>query len=111
MTTTSLKLPEALKARIQHIAAETHVSTHAFMLSTLEEEVERREARADFEASALAAAADIDAGGPVYGLDEVERYIKAKLRARSTDEKVERPRPMRGSAGSQPTRKRAARRA
>ena len=94
MSTTSLKLPDALKERIQHFASESHVSAHAFMVSTLESEVERREARAAFEASAEAAAADIDAGGPVYEAAEVRRYITEKLRARGTGTQVERPRAM-----------------
>ena len=81
MSTTSLKLPDALKERIHYFAAEHRVSAHAFMVSTLESEVERLEARASFEASAEAAAADIDAGGPVYELAEVRRHIEAKLRA------------------------------
>ncbi len=111
MSTTSLKLPDVLKERIQHFAAESSVSAHAFMVSTLESEVERREARAEFEAAAEAAAADIDAGGPVYELEEVRRYIKAKLQARASGAKVERPRPMkretpRPAAANRPARRR-----
>src|SRR4051794_25432868 len=79
MSTTSLKLPDALKERIHHYAADSRVSAHAFMVSTLESEVERLEARAGFEASAEAAAAEIDAGGPVYELAEVRRHTEAKL--------------------------------
>jgi len=110
MSTTSLKLPDALKERIQHFAAENNVSAHAFMVSTLESEVERREVRAEFEASAEAAAADIDAGGPVYEAAEVRRYITAKLRARGTGLEVERPRAMQREAVKPAARKPAARR-
>lgn len=92
MSTTSLKLSDDLKESIQAIAAQDGVSAHAFMLRTMEQEVRRRRQRAEFEAEAEAAAAATDAGAPVYALDEVERYLKDKLRARRTGENVERPR-------------------
>ncbi len=110
MSTTSLKLPDALKERIQHFASESNVSAHAFMVSTLESEVERREAHAAFEASAEAAAADIDAGGPVYEAAEVRRYIMEKLRARETGAKVGRPRAMQREGAKPVAHKPAARR-
>ncbi|CAN5892421.1 hypothetical protein BH11PSE13_BH11PSE13_26160 [soil metagenome] len=91
MSTTSLKLSDDLKKSIQDIAEQDGVSTHAFMLRTMEQEVRRRRQRADFEAEAEAAAAATNAGAPVYSVDEVERYLKDKLRARSTGKKVTRP--------------------
>ncbi len=96
MATTSLKLPDDLKESIQHFAAESNTSAHAFMVSTLEGEVKRRRLRAEFVANADAAAADIDAGGPVYALDDVHRWIKARIRSRATGEKVDEPKPLRG---------------
>jgi predicted transcriptional regulator len=110
MTTTSLKLPDTLKNRIQHFAAENSVSAHAFMVRTLEAEVERLQHRAAFEAEAEAAAAATDAGEAVYSIDEVERYIKAKLRARTTGEPVTRPRPLNTQVPATRKRSGAARR-
>ena len=104
MSTTSLKLPDALKERIHHFAAESGVSTHAFMVSTLESEIERLEARAEFEASAEAAAADIDAGGPVYELAEVRRHIEAKLRPGTS--RSSRPRAPKAERAKPATRRR-----
>ena len=103
MSTTSLKLPDALKERIHHFAAESRVSTHAFMVSTLESEIERLEARAGFEASAAAAAADIDAGGQVYELAEVRRHIEA-LRAGAP--RASRPRALKAESAKPATRRR-----
>jgi|GEM_PF-568659 len=91
MTTTSLKLPEALKQNIQQIAAECGTTAHAFMLQTLESEVQRRTQRAEFLAQALAAAADIDSGGPVYALVDVHQWVTARISARSTGAKVKDP--------------------
>lgn len=96
MSTTSLKLPETLKEDIQSFAAEDNISAHAFMVSTLENEVRRRRLRAEFLADADAAAADIDAGGPVYALDDARTYIMAKIEGK----KPARPAPMRSRATS-----------
>ena len=103
MSTTSLKLSDELKESIRDIAAGEKVSAHAFMVTALEAEVRRRKLRADFLADADAAAADIDAGGPVYALDDVHDWVKARLRARTTGEKVVEPKPVRGRAS--PARK------
>jgi predicted transcriptional regulator len=94
MTTTSLKLPEILKQNIQHIAAESGTTAHAFMLQTLESEVRRRTHRADFLAQAQAAADDIDAGGPVYDLAELHQWVKARINAHGTAVTVKDPEPL-----------------
>lgn len=96
MSTTSLKLSDGLKASIQAIAAHEKVSAHAFMVTALEGEVRRHQLRADFLADADAAAADIDAGGPVYALDDVHDWVKARIRAHTTGQKVVEPKPVRG---------------
>ncbi len=40
MTTTSLKIPDALKERLSSVVASTEKSAHAFMLQAIEEAVE-----------------------------------------------------------------------
>lgn len=105
----SLKLPETLKAKIQQVAAKDNTSAHAFMVSTLEREVERRRLRADFIADAMAAAAEVDAGGPVYALDDVHDWIRARICSRSTGEVVPEPRSIRGRGAQSSARKTKAR--
>ncbi|MEO8859498.1 MAG: hypothetical protein ABI343_21135 [Burkholderiaceae bacterium] len=95
MTTTSLKLPDDLKESIQRIAAQCQTSPHAFMLQTLEAEVQRRTLRDAFLAEAQAAAAEIDAGGPVYALADVHMWVKARISSRATGQEVKDPKPMR----------------
>lgn len=95
MTTTSLKLPDDLKENIRRIAAQCQTSPHAFMLQTLEREVQRRTQRAAFLAEAQAAADEIDAGGPVYALADVHAWVKAKIGAHATGQKVNDLKPMR----------------
>ena len=96
MSTTSLKLPDALKDEIQTLAALDGVSPHALMVGTLEKEVARRRLRAQFLADADAAAAEIDAGGPVYALEDVNRWIKARIHSHATGDAVAEPKPIRG---------------
>jgi len=106
MSTTSLKLSDELKQTIQHFAQEERVSAHAFMLRALEDEVRRRRQRAEFLAEAQAAAADIDAGGPVYAAEDVFEWLHARIRAHGTDEVVPEPTPVRGR-GAKPAKPRA----
>lgn len=95
MTTTSLKLPDELKENIRRIAAQCSTSPHAFMLQTLESEVQRRTLRAAFLAEAQAAATEIDAGGPVFALADVHGWVKARIDSHATGQRVEDPKPMR----------------
>ncbi|KTT26181.1 hypothetical protein [Pseudacidovorax intermedius] len=106
MSTTSLKLPEELKQTIQQFAEQDQVSAHAFMLRTLQDEVRRRQQRAEFLADALAAAAEIDAGGPVYAAEDVFDWLHARICAHGTDEVVPEPVPVRGR-GAKPKKKAA----
>ncbi len=99
MMTTSLKLPDELKENIRRISAQCQTSPHAFMLQTLESEVQRRMLRDDFLADAQASAAEIDAGGSVYALADVHMWVKAKIDARANGQKVSDPKPMRARAG------------
>ena len=54
-TTTTLKLPDELKARIAAAADSAGKSPHAFMVAALEAETRRAELRRDFVNSALKA--------------------------------------------------------
>ena len=102
MTTTSLKLSDELKGDIQHFAAQENLSAHAFMVRTLEAEARRRRQRAEVLADAEAAAAEIDAGGPVYAAEDVRTWAKARIRARGTGEAVPEPVPVRGRGAKKP---------
>lgn len=83
--TTTLKLPEDLKARIIAAAEHAGKSPHAFMVDALERQIERDEKRRSFMEDALAAAADIDAGGPVYAMEDVAAYIQEKAAGKAPD--------------------------
>jgi predicted transcriptional regulator len=89
--TTTLKLPEKLKARITRLAKATGRSAHSLMVEALEREITREERMKAFVQEALAAKADIDAGGAVYRAEDVHAWLERLAR----DPKAARPQPWR----------------
>jgi predicted transcriptional regulator len=89
--TTTLKVPEKLKARIARIANQTGRSAHAVMLEALEREVTRAERVRDFVREALASDAAAEAGAAVYRAEDVHAWIERLAKGRKTP----RPRPWR----------------
>lgn len=79
MSTTTLKIPDALKARIADAAEQAGKSAHAFMVEALETETRRAELRRDFVQSALKAEQEVSQYGAVYSMDTVHRYFSDKL--------------------------------
>ena len=90
-TTTTLKLPEKLKARITRLAKQTGQSPHSLMLQALEREVSREERMRDFVREALASKADVEAGGAVYRAEDVHAWLEGLAKG----EKPPRPSPWR----------------
>ncbi len=72
---TTLKLPEALKARITQLAKQSKKSAHSLMIEALEREVSREERMQDFVREALAADAGIEAGAEVYRAEDVHAWL------------------------------------
>jgi predicted transcriptional regulator len=89
--TTTLKLPEKLKARIARLAKATGRSAHSLMVEALEREVTREERMKAFVQEALAAKADIEQGGAVYRAEDVHAWLERLAR----DPKAARPQPWR----------------
>jgi predicted transcriptional regulator len=89
--TTTLKIPDQLKARIARLARETKRSAHSVMIDALEREVTREERMRDFVREALEADAGIEKGGDVYRAEDVHEWIERLAR----DGKAARPKPWR----------------
>lgn len=79
MSTTSLKLPEELKAEIQQFAAQDGISAHAFMVRALEGAVTRAQQRKSFIDEAEASLDEVLAGGATYAAEDVHRWARARL--------------------------------
>jgi len=82
---TTLKIPEALKARVARAAAESDRSPHAFMLEAIEQQTQLAERRRAFVGAALAAEEEVAQYGLVHDGDEVLAYLSARLEGRTTN--------------------------
>lgn len=86
-TTTTLKLPEKLKARIARLAKQTGRTAHSLMVEALEREVAREERMRDFVREALEADARVEDGAGVYRAEDVHAWLERLAR----DPKAPRP--------------------
>ena len=77
--TTTLKLPEELKARIASAAQASGKAPHAYMIEALSIQTTLSERRQAFIASAMKAEQEVADYGLVYEADEVFGYLRAKV--------------------------------
>ena len=89
--TTTLKLPDPLKARIGPLAEAAGKTPHAWMVDALEAQVALAEMRQAFIAEAEASAAEVDAAGALYAAEDVHAYIVARAAGKAAP----RPKPVR----------------
>jgi len=82
MSTTTLKLPPELKARIAPLAEAAGKTPHAWMLEALQAQVALADLRQAFVDEARRSAAEVDAGGPVFAMEEVSAYLKCRLQGK-----------------------------
>jgi len=80
VSTTSLKLDSAMKARVQRLAAARRRSPHWVMREAVEQYVEREEKREQLRRDALAAWADYQTTGLHLTAEEADAWL-AKLEA------------------------------
>jgi predicted transcriptional regulator len=77
--TTTLKLPDDLKARIAAAAKQAGKTSHAFMVEALQMQTELAERRRQFVEEALLAREEVAQYGLVYDADEVFSYLQARV--------------------------------
>jgi predicted transcriptional regulator len=90
-TSTTLKLPDKLKARIARLAKQSGQSPHSLMVKALEREVSREERMRDFVRAAMASDAAAEAGAAVYRAEDVHAWMEHLAKG----EKPPRPAPWR----------------
>ena len=73
---TSLKLPAALKARIDDLAGKEGLSPHAFMLNTLAAATEQAYRRTQFQRDAKEALREMKTTGLGHALGDVNQYFE-----------------------------------
>lgn len=79
MATTTIRLPDDLKARVAAAAKHAGTTAHAFMLEAIAEKAEQAERRADFDAVAEARFARIAATGQTVPWQEMRGYLEARI--------------------------------
>ena len=105
-STTTLKLSDDLKSRIASVAQASGKAPHAFMVEALEAQARLAEMRQSFLNDALASAAEVDAGGALYAMEDVQAYILKHTAGKS----AKRPQPIvRPDASIPNSRKRSTR--
>ena len=78
-TTTTIRLPEDLKARITSAAERAGKTTHSFILEAIAEKADLEEQRADFDAEADARFAKIVETGKTIPWSDVRHYLEERL--------------------------------
>jgi len=89
--TTSLKLPEALKATIAKVAAFEGKTAHAVMVDTLQSAMDDTLMRQQFYADGEASYQDSLRSNTVFGAAEVKAYFMARTKGKKPASKLNKP--------------------
>jgi len=76
MSTTTIRLPEALKASVAKAAKRAGTTPHNFILEAIAEKAKLVDARSDFIAAAEARYADIVESGKTISWLEMQQHLK-----------------------------------
>jgi len=79
MSTTTIRLPEELKARVASAAERAGKTTHSFILEAIAEKTALEEQRADFDAEAEARFNEIAASGKTIPWAEMRRHLEQRV--------------------------------
>jgi predicted transcriptional regulator len=79
MSTTTIRLPDDLKARITSAAERAGKTTHSFILEAIAEKAELEERRVDFDAEADARLAKIVSSGETIPWSDMRRYLEGRV--------------------------------
>ena len=89
MPTTTIRLPEDLKARISSAAERAGSTTHSFILEAIAEKAEQAERLEEFHAVAGQRYDEVVASGETIPWEKMRSYLKT----RAAGKKVRRPKP------------------
>jgi predicted transcriptional regulator len=89
MTTTTIRLPEELKARIARAAERVGTTAHNFILLAIAEKADEEERKADFHDTADTRYANLIASGRTVPWSDMRAYLEARLAGKTRA----RPRP------------------
>jgi predicted transcriptional regulator len=84
MATTTIRIPDDLKARVAAAAKREGKSAHSFILEAIAEKAEQEERRSDFDAVAERRFAEIVASGKTVPWGEMRAYLEDRLAGKTT---------------------------
>lgn len=84
MSTTTIRLPEDLKARVKEAAERAGTTTHGFILEAIAEKTDQEARRSDFDDTANSRYARIIASGKTIAWNEMRRYLEARVEGKKT---------------------------
>lgn len=90
MSTTTIRLPEELKARVAAAAERAGTTSHSFILDAIAEKAEQEERRADFNDVAEKRYAQIVASGKTIPWSEMRSYLEGRLAGKTMTRPVAR---------------------
>lgn len=79
MPTTTIRLPEELKARVAAAAKRSHLTPHGFILEAIAEKTNQEEQRAEFDAVAGERYSRIVASGKTIPWEKMRGYLEERL--------------------------------
>jgi predicted transcriptional regulator len=74
-TSTTLKVPDDLRARLATQAEAEGKTPHAYMLEALREKADRADRRRDYLSAGAVALREYERSGIAYAMEDVEKYI------------------------------------
>lgn len=77
--TTTIRIPEELKARLARLAEAEGTSTHSLILDAIAEKADALERRQSLHEEALARLARMDETGMGIEWDDMKRYLDARM--------------------------------
>lgn len=84
MTTTTIRLPDDLKARVTKAAKRAGTTAHGFILEAIAEKTAQEEKRASFAMEAEARYARIIASGETIPWADMRDFLKAQIAGQDT---------------------------
>jgi len=91
MSTTTIRLPEDLKARVAEAAKRAGTTSHAYILEAIGEKAEQDRRRTEFEAVAEERYGRLLASGKSIPWTEMRAYLQARVAGKSARRPAARP--------------------
>lgn len=79
MSTTTIRLPDELRAKVARAAKRANTTPHGYILEAIAEKAAQDDRRSEFHDQAAARFADIAANGSTIPWADMRRYLEARV--------------------------------